>query len=118
MNFLQSVAIGIQVLGQFLTPDERQDALFEDTDLTSRMSTLTVIILGKKYCLSLEARELMFFRLAGEGLNGICSVLQHSVNSLGLTKATVGVGVSLSVVLYFIWILYFDGELMGVTFWP
>ncbi|KAG8962063.1 hypothetical protein FRC05_005532 [Tulasnella sp. 425] len=45
----------------------------------------------------------------GEGLNGICATLQHTVKSLGLTHSTVAQAIAILMVLYFMWLLYFDG---------
>ncbi|KAG8975712.1 hypothetical protein FRC05_005230 [Tulasnella sp. 425] len=86
---LWGVAIGIQVLAAAVTPEDPDKVLKNQGALSPRLSTLTVIILG-------------------EGLNGICSTLRHSINSLGLTPMMVGEALSVLLVLYFVWLLYFD----------
>ncbi|KAG8973238.1 hypothetical protein FRC05_008952 [Tulasnella sp. 425] len=88
--FLWGLAIGIQVLAAAKTPEDGDKVLKNQGDLSPRLSTLTVIILG-------------------EGLNGICSTFRHSINSLGLTPKMAAEALSVLLVLYFIWLVYFDG---------
>ncbi|KAG8959653.1 hypothetical protein FRC05_007597 [Tulasnella sp. 425] len=45
----------------------------------------------------------------GEGLNAICGTLSSSMNSLGLSKTMAGQSLTTLFILYFIWLLYFDG---------
>jgi len=83
------IAIALQVTAGSYAPDEAE-VLRREGNIGPRLSTLTVIILG-------------------EGLNGICDTLRHSVNSIGLTTQTLVVAISLAFILYFIWLIYFDG---------
>ncbi|KAG8940004.1 hypothetical protein FRC04_005689 [Tulasnella sp. 424] len=87
---LWGLAIGVQVLAAAVTPEDPDKVLKNQGAVSPRLSTLTVIILG-------------------EGLNGICSTLRHSINSLGLTPKMVAQALSVLLVLYFVWLLYFDG---------
>ncbi|KAG9043730.1 hypothetical protein FS837_009197 [Tulasnella sp. UAMH 9824] len=47
--------------------------------------------------------------LQGEGLNAICGTLRSGMNALGLSKTMVGQSLTMLLILYFIWLLYFDG---------
>ncbi|KIO30449.1 hypothetical protein M407DRAFT_154030 [Tulasnella calospora MUT 4182] len=87
---LWALAIAMQVLASAITPEDDETILKSKATMAPRLSTLTVIILG-------------------EGLNGICGTLRHSINSLGLTPTMVGEVIAILLVLYFIWLLYFDG---------
>lgn len=73
-------------------PEDSNDELKREGSIAPRLSTLTVIILG-------------------EGLNGICSTLRMSLGKVGLASSTMGDGVALAFILYFFWLLYFDGTL-------
>ncbi|KAG9019437.1 hypothetical protein FRB90_002260 [Tulasnella sp. 427] len=84
------IAILIQIVAGALTPEDDEGALRSKSTLPRRMSTLTVIILG-------------------EGLNGICDALRNSINSLAMTKTMIGEMIAMLLVLYFMWLLYFDG---------
>ncbi|KAG9019442.1 hypothetical protein FRB90_002265 [Tulasnella sp. 427] len=84
------LAIFVQVIAGALTPEDEEGVLRSKSTLPPRMSTLTVIILG-------------------EGLNGICDTLRNSINSLGMTKTMTGEMIAMLLVLYFMWLLYFDG---------
>ncbi|KIO30446.1 hypothetical protein M407DRAFT_20506 [Tulasnella calospora MUT 4182] len=87
---LWTLAITIQALAAAFTPEDDKNVLKSKSTLTPRLSTLTVIIMG-------------------EGLNGMCGNLRNSINSLGLTPKMVTEALSMLLVLYFVWLLYFDG---------
>ncbi|KAG9042156.1 hypothetical protein FS837_011231 [Tulasnella sp. UAMH 9824] len=87
---LWALAIFVQILASAITPEDDETILKSKATMAPRLSTLTVIIMG-------------------EGLNGICGTLRHSINSLGLTPTMVGEVIAILLVLYFIWLLYFDG---------
>ncbi|KAG8940002.1 hypothetical protein FRC04_005687 [Tulasnella sp. 424] len=87
---LWGLAISIQALAAAFTPEDEAEVLKSKSTLTPRLSTLTVIILG-------------------EGLNGICGTLRNNINSLGLTPRMIAEALSTLLVLYFVWLLYFDG---------
>lgn len=87
---LWGLAISIQALAAAFTPEDEAEVLKSKSTLTHRLSALTVIILG-------------------EGLNGICGTLRNNVNSLGLTPRMIAESTSMLLVLYFVWLLYFDG---------
>ncbi|KIO30441.1 hypothetical protein M407DRAFT_20501 [Tulasnella calospora MUT 4182] len=84
------LAVGLQFLAGVFTPREHEGALKSENHLAPRLASLTVIILG-------------------EGLNGICGTLRHSINSLGLSSTMGWQSVAVLCILYCIWLLYFDG---------
>ncbi|KAG9043731.1 hypothetical protein FS837_009198 [Tulasnella sp. UAMH 9824] len=90
----QLILWGIAVLSQAIagafTPDDGEGVLKSQGAMEPRLASLTVIILG-------------------EGLNAICATLRSSMNSLGLSKTMVGQSLTMLLILYFIWLLYFDG---------
>ncbi|KAG8973239.1 hypothetical protein FRC05_008953 [Tulasnella sp. 425] len=86
---LWGLAIGIQILADAATLEDGKKGLKNQGDLSPRLSTLTVIIIG-------------------EGLNGICSTFRHSINSLGLTPKTAAQASLVLLTLSFVWLLYFD----------
>lgn len=91
-RYSQGLAVIVQIIADILTPKEDEKALKSEATVQPRLSNLTVIILG-------------------EGLNGICSTLRVTLGTLGLASSTIGDGVALAFILYFIWLLYFDGTL-------
>ncbi|KAG8927225.1 hypothetical protein FRC02_008358 [Tulasnella sp. 418] len=83
-------AMLIELIGHAFTPDDSKDQLRGHGSITERLSTLTVIVMG-------------------EGLNGLCNTLKLSVNALGFgTKTIYQIG-AIAIILYFFWLLYFDG---------
>ncbi|KAG9019443.1 hypothetical protein FRB90_002266 [Tulasnella sp. 427] len=87
---LWAVAIVIQIMAAAFTPEDGNMTLKSSGAMAPRLSTLTVIIMG-------------------EGLNAICATLRNSINSLGLTPRTVSESITMLLILYFVWLLYFDG---------
>lgn len=73
-----------------------EGALKINGDIVPRLGSLTAIILG-------------------EGLNGICATLQKSLRTpLGnLDYLNLINSISMALVMYFIWLLYFDGMVSG-----
>ncbi|KIO30430.1 hypothetical protein M407DRAFT_20494 [Tulasnella calospora MUT 4182] len=92
---LWGLAMAVQVLAAAFTPEDGQNVLKRRGRMAPRLATLTVIIMGK-YGLR-------------EGLNRICGTLRHSINALGLTGTMILEAISVLIVLYFLWLLYFDG---------
>ncbi|KAG9043733.1 hypothetical protein FS837_009200 [Tulasnella sp. UAMH 9824] len=86
---LWAIAIIIQIAAAAFTPEDKKLTLKSTSAMAPRLSTLTVIIIG-------------------EGLNAICATLRHTINSLGLTLRAVSESVTMLLILYFVWILYFD----------
>lgn len=71
---------------------------------------------------SLEPRGTIGVRLRaltaiilGEGLNGICSTLHQSFDSLSLTPQIIANAIGLLFISFFLWLLYFDGEATSET---
>ncbi|KAG8938796.1 hypothetical protein FRC04_007525 [Tulasnella sp. 424] len=87
---LWGVAVLSQAIAGALTPEDEHRVLKSEGAMAPRLTSLTVIILG-------------------EGLNAICGTLSSGMNSLGLTKTMVGQSLTMLLILYFIWLLYFDG---------
>ncbi|KAG8941446.1 hypothetical protein FRC03_004522, partial [Tulasnella sp. 419] len=87
---LWASAMLVELIGHAFTPDDHKDQLRGHGSITERLSTLTVIVMG-------------------EGLNGLCSTLRHSVNALGVGAQTVIQLCSVAIILYLYWLLYFDG---------
>ncbi|KAG9043732.1 hypothetical protein FS837_009199 [Tulasnella sp. UAMH 9824] len=87
---LWGIAVLSQAIAEAFTPDDGEGVLKSKGAMEPRLASLTVIILG-------------------EGLNGICATLRHTMNSLGLSKTMVGQSLTMLLLLYFIWLLYFDG---------
>lgn len=125
------MAVVIQILGAAFTPEDGENVLKSKSSLAPRLSTLTVIIMGKCSCDDLHSAHLLnpLWCESGEGLNGICGTLQHTMKSLGLTHSTVAQAIAfvpaeiyfnytvsnisylrMVMVLYFMWLLYFDGR--------
>ncbi|KAG8940000.1 hypothetical protein FRC04_005685 [Tulasnella sp. 424] len=87
---LWGVAVLSQAIAGAFTPEDGHRVLKNEGAMAPRLSSLTVIILG-------------------EGLNAICGTLSNSMNALGLHKTMVGQSLTMLIILYFIWLLYFDG---------
>ncbi|KIO30438.1 hypothetical protein M407DRAFT_5641 [Tulasnella calospora MUT 4182] len=87
---LWGIAVISQAIAGAFTPDDGEGALKNQSAMEPRLASLTVIILG-------------------EGLNTICGTLRHSMNSLGLSKTMAGQSLTMLLILYFTWLLYFDG---------
>ncbi|KAG8935217.1 hypothetical protein FRC01_005473 [Tulasnella sp. 417] len=87
---LWCIAVLIQIIAAAFTPEDGNLTLKSTSAMAPRLSTLTVIIMG-------------------EGLNAICATLRNSINSLGLTPRMVSESVTMLLILYFVWLLYFDG---------
>ncbi|KAG8940005.1 hypothetical protein FRC04_005690 [Tulasnella sp. 424] len=87
---LWGLAIALQVAATIATPEEGEKVLKNQSPLSNRLSNLTVIILG-------------------EGLNGICGTLRHSITSLGLSTTMGFEAFAVLLTLFFVWLLYFDG---------
>ncbi|KIO30442.1 hypothetical protein M407DRAFT_5644 [Tulasnella calospora MUT 4182] len=87
---LWGVAVFSQAIAGAFTPEDGNRVLKSEGAMAPRLASLTVIILG-------------------EGLNSICGTLRNSMNSLGLSRTMVGQSLTMLLILYFIWLLYFDG---------
>ncbi|KAG8935213.1 hypothetical protein FRC01_005469 [Tulasnella sp. 417] len=87
--FVWVAAIAVQALVAIFIPDDDPSILKHSGTMAPRLSSLTVIIMG-------------------EGLNRICGTLRHSINSLGLTAPMIMQALSMMLVLYLTWLLYFD----------
>ncbi|KAG9043734.1 hypothetical protein FS837_009201, partial [Tulasnella sp. UAMH 9824] len=84
------IATIIQIAAAAFTPEDEKSVLKSTGTIAPRLSSLTVIIMG-------------------EGLSSICATLRNIINSLGLTSRMVCEVVTMLFILYFVWLLYFDG---------
>lgn len=87
---LWGIAVISQAIAGAFTPEDERQVLKSEGAMEPRLASLTVIILG-------------------EGLNAICGTLNSSMNSLGLSKTMFAQSMTILLILYFIWLLYFDG---------
>ncbi|KAG9029106.1 hypothetical protein FS837_003639 [Tulasnella sp. UAMH 9824] len=111
---LWAVAVVIQIITAAFTPEDGNLTLKSSSAMAPRLSTLTVIIMGMFTCAVFldvfpKSHHALLFPKPGEGLNAICATLRNSINSLGLTPRMVSEAVSMLLILYFVWLLYFDG---------
>ncbi|KIO30437.1 hypothetical protein M407DRAFT_20499 [Tulasnella calospora MUT 4182] len=87
---LWALAIFVQMIAAAFTPEDENLALKSTSAMAPRLSTLTVIIMG-------------------EGLNAICATLRNTISSLGLTPRMISESATMLLILYFVWLIYFDG---------
>lgn len=83
----------MQLVADSYKPDEPEGSLKIEYDILPRLGSLTVVILG-------------------EGVNGICSTFHTTFGApIGrLDPLTFVEALSIAFILYFLWLLYFDGK--------